>query len=301
MSTNQVKTEFVEYRGWKRCVHMENGSIELTASTEFGPRILQLSLPGGRNIFYENLGQNGLTGGDDWRNYGGHRLWHGPQEGFRPNQPDNDPLTVETIKNGVLLRQPAEQATGIEKELMICLSPNRPQAIITHRMWNRGPWPLKFSAWALSMMAPGGLAVLPLPRTDTHFLPNYLLSFWPWTKPNDPRFTLTQEFLLLRQDPADQSWFKIGLQNHLGWGAYLWEDWLFLKRAPFHAKESYPDFGVNFELFTDGEFLELESLSPMQEVLPGEDIVQTETWELYPCPGGEEAALKLLRSQKNYR
>jgi hypothetical protein len=53
----------------------------------------------------------------------------------------------------------------------------------------------------------------------------------------------------------------------------------------------YPDFGCNFEVFTNPEFLELESLGPRVQLGPGESICHAESWTLFRnVPGGEDDA-----------
>ena len=72
-----------------------------------------------------------------------------------------------------------------------------------------------------------------------------------------------------------------GLFNPAGWGAYYSGGTLFIKRAVPVAGARYPDFGCNFEIFTNPEFLELETLAPIVELKPGESASHTETWALF--------------------
>jgi 3-methyladenine DNA glycosylase AlkC len=44
---------------------------------------------------------------------------------------------------------------------------------------------------------------------------------------------------------------------------------------------TYPDFGCSFENFTNNEFLEIETLGPLTNVLPGKTIEQVEHWSLH--------------------
>ena len=113
-----VKVESCNYNGWKDCVRISNSHIEIIASTQVGPRILRFAFWGEENMFYEAEAQRGMIGGDEWRIYGGHRLWHGPQIGFRPNEPDNEPITYTLLED--LLRESIDQenkAEAIAEEL----------------------------------------------------------------------------------------------------------------------------------------------------------------------------------------
>jgi hypothetical protein len=44
---------------------------------------------------------------------------------------------------------------------------------------------------------------------------------------------------------------------------------------------TYPDFGCNFEVFTNREFLELATLGPKAVLNPGEQVTHEESWQLF--------------------
>lgn len=278
-----ITIQIKPYNGWENCLHMENGIIKMIASLDFGPRILWFSLKNQPNVFYENPLHRGLLGGEHWRNYGGHRLWHSPQVGLRPNQPDNTPLNYTVGEKFVRLTQSTEAATGIKKEMEIHMKPDCSEAVVIHKMSNMSLWPIELSAWALSMMKPGGLEIMPIPQKDTLYMPNFLISFWPWTKLNDSRFRMGEKFMFLRQNPSDQCWFKIGYENHSGLGGYVSDNQIFIKKSPLISGQAYPDYGVNFETYTDDEFLEMETLSPLCKLEPGNSLIHTEEWKILPC------------------
>jgi hypothetical protein len=56
---------------------------------------------------------------------------------------------------------------------------------------------------------------------------------------------------------------------------------LFLKSVPFIEGENYPDFGSNFETFTNAAFLELETLGPLKRLSEGEALTHTESWVVF--------------------
>ncbi len=72
-------------------------------------------------------------------------------------------------------------------------------------------------------------------------------------------------------------------------GAYFLNGTVFLKTAPATPGALYPDFGCNFEVFTNSDFLELESLGPKVQLGPGESTSHTEGWALFKnIPGGKD-------------
>ena len=272
------------YAGWERAYHWNNGHIELVATAEVGPRIIRFALVGQANQFAEYPAHLGQRGGDQWRIVGGHRLWHAPEQKPRTYAPDNDPITAEPLPaGGWRLTQPTEPSTGIQKELDIYMAEAAPTVRIVHRLRNHGAWPVVLAPWALSVMAPGGTAVLPLPprgsHTD-HLLPNTNLVLWPYTNMADPRWTWGEEVVLLRQEPGATRPQKIGTACTRGWLAYANHGQLFVKQFTHQPEAIYPDMGCSAELFTDGDMLEVETLGPLATLEPGTAVEHTETWHL---------------------
>jgi hypothetical protein len=133
-------------------------------------------------------------------------------------------------------------------------------------------------------MAPGGLAIAAFPPRGSHdeiLLPTNPLTMWAYTNFSDPRWTFTQKYVTLRNDPANKEPQKAGLFNPKTVGAYLNNGTLFAKRseAPGNS-EHYPDFGCSFETFTNHAFLELESLAPLIDLKQGESATHVEHWSL---------------------
>jgi hypothetical protein len=276
----------VEYNGWPNCVHVANPILELTATTEVGPRIIRFGFNGGRNEFWENPDDQGKTGGDEWRIYGGHRLWHSPEGKPRTYFPDNSPIEVLTASWGVRLIQRAETTTGIAKEIDIRMGNAGNSVELTHRLRNDGMWPVALAPWALSAMAPGGIAVLPMPegnREPTGLLPNRTLTLWPYTNMTDPRVTWGRKYVLLRQDPNATEAFKVGISADDGWVAYVRGDVCFVKLHPYFRGAAYPDGGSTVECYTNGNpnMLELESVGPLRLIQPGQSVEHSEMWFLF--------------------
>jgi hypothetical protein len=273
----------IAYQGWPNCYRLWNDSVELVVTADVGPRIIRFGFIGENELgeFTEHLGR---IGGDEFRLYGGHRLWHAPESLERTYCPDNGPVAVETGADEVRLTQPTEVKTGIQKEMVISLSPTDARVRIVHRLWNRNLWPVELAAWALTIMAPGGTAVIPLPPRIPYpegLLPSSQLTLWPYTDVTDPRWRWGRSYILLGQDPARTSPQKLGASVPDGWMAYARDDRLFVKTFGYVAGATYPDLGSSIETFTDGRMLELETLSPFAHVEPGGAIEHVEEWSLW--------------------
>src|SRR5437899_4233208 len=103
-----VKVEKIEYKGWRNCYRVSNGEVELIVTTDVGPRVIRFGFVGGQNLFKEFKAQLGKTGGEQWRSYGGHRLWHAPEAPTRTYFPDNVPVKYTWDGKTLKLTQPIE-------------------------------------------------------------------------------------------------------------------------------------------------------------------------------------------------
>ncbi len=277
--------ERVDYKGWHNCWHLTDGGIDLIVTADVGPRIIRCAWQTGPNLFVEFPDHAGQTGGDTWRLYGGHRFWLAPEAQPRTYLPDNSPLAVTPSADGqgLTLVQPTD-ATGLQKDLTLTLGPKPGMALVTHGVTNHGLWPVELAPWALSAMAAGGVAVLPLPPRGPHpenLLPTSSLILWPYTNLGDPRYTFGYGHVLLRGEPNQFEPQKLGASVPDGWAAYALHDVLFVKRFVPQPGAAYGDLGAHVELFTDGLMLELESVGPVARVAPGQRLTYREQWALF--------------------
>lgn len=276
-----VRARVVAFRGWQHCQLLTNGTVEVIVTTDVGPRVVRYGLAGGPNVLCEVHEEDGLTGGDTWHTFGGHRLWHAPEASPRSYQPDGRPVAYEVRGDAILLRQDLEAATGIEKELEVTLADAGTEVTVLHRLTNCGLWPVRLAAWGITVMAPGGFAVFPQTMRDSKLLPNRCVAMWPYARMDDSRVHWGRRFVALHQDPAVKAPFKLGVTNEAGWAAYINEGTVFVERFPWVAGAEYPDFGVNCESYTTDFMLEMETLSPLQTLQPGQSLEHTESWQLF--------------------
>jgi hypothetical protein len=274
--------EVIPYRGWERCARYAFGGLELILTLEVGPRVLRFGPIGGANELKEYTKHAGLTGGDEYRSYGGHRLWRAPEDSVLTMQADNDP--VEIGRDGAYdTFSSAVDAFGIQKEMALRIQAGGDSAVeIRHRIYNRGSRSVSLAPWSITVMEPGGECLAPMPPRQTHsenLLPVRPLVLWGYTELEDARYTLGPGVLRLRQDP-NRGNQKIGMPVPQGYAAHANHGNLFVKRFDWNAEASYPDIGCNFETFTREDMLEVESLGPLQEVAPGAFAEHFETWYL---------------------
>jgi hypothetical protein len=279
-----INVEIIPYAGWKQCLRIHNNDIEAVITAEVGPRVIRFGFIGGQNEFVEYPEQVGVTGGEKYRSYGGHRLWVAPEDTSITYYPDNHPVEWKVIGQSLHVVAPVEATTGLQKEMEFWIDGNLNTVHVIHRIRNCGTKTMNVSAWALSVMAAGGRAIVPQEPYQPHpdqVLPVRPLVLWSYTDMSDSRCVWGKQFIQLSQDVNAKLPLKIGLLNKQGWIAYANGERLFIKTVPYTSQGSYPDFGCNTEIFTNAKMLELETLSPRISLEPEEVLRHEEHWFLY--------------------
>jgi hypothetical protein len=281
-----VKIEKINYHGWPNSYRMTNGEVELVVTGDIGPRIIRYAFVGGRNLFHEFPSQIGKSGESTWQNRGGHRLWVAPEAPSTSPVTyalDNFPVDIKLKAGTLIATAPIELAAGLQKQIVIRMAPAGSGVEVLHRITNKNPWAIELSAWALTVLAPGGVGITGLPPRGTHpemLAPTNPLVIWAFTDLSDKRWQFTRKYVLLRQDSGSPSPQKIGSFNQETFGAYYLGKELFVKRYRADPGKTYPDMGASFEMFTNHEVLELETLGPLTKLAPGATVEHIERWSL---------------------
>src|SRR5262249_16111423 len=151
------------------------------------------------------------SGESEWMIRGGHRLWTAPEDTTRTYALDNVPITYQKHGDGIRLISPPDSQYGIRKEIDLVLTEARSQVRLVHRLPTVGGNATELARWALSVMAPGGMEIIPLPPGKPHpdsvkdaaspadFAPNQLWVLWPYTDLSDPRWKLGGQSIVLTQ------------------------------------------------------------------------------------------------------
>ena len=221
-----VKIEKTNYKGWPNSYRISNGEVELIVTSEIGPRIMRYAFVGGQNFFKEFNEALGKSGEAAWVARGGHRIWAAPEDAVRTYATDNGPVHIE-IKGDVLeATEPVEPLTGLEKQIVVKLSPQGTSVEVLHRIRNAGKQTLELAPWALTMMAQGGVGIHGFPPRGKHpevLYPTNPLVMWAFSNLSDHRWRFTRKYLMLHQDPTNAEPHKLGSFNKNTWAAYCAE------------------------------------------------------------------------------
>lgn len=280
----------IDYKNFGRCVCLENGIIKLMATIDVGPRIIYFGLVGNSNVLFEDTDRNFyemVKGHGVWYAYGGHRLWCAPEVVPETYAPDNNKVEYTFENNTLTLVQ---KKTAFDKQFsIVCRMSEGNSVDIKNIITNCSTEPAKFAPWSVTGFSGGGLEFIPLCKENSGFLPNRTMALWSYSDLMDKRFTITDEYALLRHDTKAEKAFKVGFNVTDGFAAYLAGNQLFRKSFGKYEATEYPDFCCNFETYTNRYFLECELLGEEREYLPSESATISETWELFRFDGGEEA------------
>lgn len=275
-----TETRFAGYD----CIRLENEALSLWVTRSVGPRIIGLALHGDDNLFALLPTETTECPGRGTYSFrGGHRLWYAPEDLRRTYLPDDEPLTIDQVENGVLVIQPPEGPTGIQKSLTIILPGAGARVVVDHTLHNQGEAAIELAPWAITQLKPGGVAVLPQETAladEYGLLPNRHIVLWPYTRIDSPHITWGDRYLFIEAMMQDGA-LKIGFPNPTGWLGYAVGETLFVKHAAYQPQATYFDRGSSSECYCNSRFLELETLGPRVTLSPGKSVTHRETWAVY--------------------
>lgn len=287
-----VKFSEVSYKNFGKCIKMENETTTLIITVDVGPRIIYYGLNGKENIFREDINRDTFNDKkalhdffeteENWYIYGGHRLWSSPESYPESYTPDNHPVPYEIDGNCITLMPEDREKVGERHMMVISMDDSTSDVIVKHAIKNIADYEIKLAPWCLTVAEKGGVEIVPQCTKDTGLLSNRRMVFWAYSDVQDPRFFMCDKYITLAQTDREQA-FKIGVNNEDGWGAYLNNGQLFIKRFDFDNEGEYPDFSVNYETYTNQFIMEIESLGTLETLKPGEFTEYHERWQIKEC------------------
>ena len=287
-----VNYEVKEYASFGKCVCIDNGAMEVYVTVDIGPRIIKLNLAGkenmmfndnARDIYHDEPNLKDMFGADAcWNIYGGHRFWVSPEKHPETYYPDNEPVEYTVEGNIFVFYAPKQIFTGWQEKIILTVHETEAKASVKHVLTNMSDRTQTGAIWGLNVTDKGGRAVVKQAVEDTDLLANRTLMLWPYNVMTDKRFYMDDEYFALSQDVNAKIPFKIGTNNTNGSAVCLNHDTAFCIRWPHIPGAAYPDNGCSVEMYSCEHFLEVETLSPLYTLKPGESCEHTEFWALYP-------------------
>lgn len=284
----------VEYENFGKCLSISNENLKLLVTVDLGPRIIYFGLNDGKNVLFNDIDRNYIEDLEVIKNYygeekiryryGGHKMLTLPEIMPDSFYPDNNPLTYSITPNGAVFFQEEQEKNDISISLEILLNDSSNDVMIIHTLKNTGKIEQEIGISASSDMNPNGTLIIPQNKSfKSEFLPNRSFAFWPYSKTNDKRLYLGNDFITIKHDKTNNDKFKFGLNNYSNWAAYINDDNIFIKNYVHNKNAKYPDFNSSFEVFVDENLLEIKSLSPIYTLEPQNTIKHVENWSLFEC------------------
>ncbi|MBI9009977.1 MAG: hypothetical protein JEZ05_08090 [Tenericutes bacterium] len=285
----KIKQEEINYKNYGKCLKITSESAELIVTLDLGPRVISYRLLEGENIFSQDIEREQFLNtsemdkifykGATWWGLGGHRLWRSP-ESYSTYYPDENPCEYKRTDDTFVFIQEKQIYNDIQLSIELSFV-NEKDVKFVGTITNKSSINKTLSSWSLSMCKGPGLEIVKLPNDESGFNPQRYYSFWSFgAKNNDPRAYYGAEYFALRMEPGNQSPFKVGMRVNEGKILYLTEDIAYTKYFDRIEGLNYPDNNVNYETYTKDLFMELETLSPLTEILPNQSVSQTEIWSL---------------------
>ncbi len=292
--------EYEDFADFSDCAVFRHEGLKLIVTTAVGPRVLYFGREEGPNHLLVRDEHKGLVGGE-YRSYGGHRLWIGPEE--RPKTYTSDSFPVDVIEGGEAVRFGSHiDEFHIQKVMRISFIPGGFR--IEHQLVNHGAHPVELCPWAITVMAPGGECVVlmhPIRPQSDGLLPVQPVVLWAYARMDDPRYTWGGRVGRLRST-EDPNPTKFGSYIPQGLAAYSNQGETFIKKFTVNGLDKeHIDLGCNFESYTKQGMLEVESLGVLQTVKTGSSTaVHTEEWYLRDghVPSDDEAASEWFKNLK---
>ena len=100
------------------------------------------------------------------------------------------------------------------------------------------------------------------------------------------RIFFGKRYATVKQDRNAKTPVKLGFNLNGGLAYYVKNGEILYKNYETkHGEAKYPDYDCSFETYTNGKFLEFETLGELKNVKPGEKSTLVENWSLckQPC------------------
>jgi hypothetical protein len=175
-------------------IRIESGRMALMITTSVGPRVLGLLTEDGRNHLVELPGMTlDCPGSGPFHMRGGSRLWAAPEDARVTYRPDDEPVGVEELDDGVRLVTRPDPVAGTSRQIAIRVTgPER--CAFDYRVVNRSDRRQRLAAWSITMLQPLGRAFLPVltePFDEGGLQGQRNIVLWPYSRNDDPRYVVT--------------------------------------------------------------------------------------------------------------
>jgi hypothetical protein len=254
-----------------------NDRFEVVGLTDVGPRIVGLFAKGVEgNLLAETPDIAQDTPHGKMSLLGGHRLWEAPELKGISGLPDAVVKAESHTDGFTLAAEP--NAIGLRKSMRVSLEADKVR--VKHIIKNDGRGAIELAPWAITQLPIGGVFVPAVSGSENESkLPDRNVVYWSYSNANKNGIGFNKEGLRFAPNQV-QIPFKFGTFVQAGWARIDYPTYSFVKK--FNAEPgNYPDRSCNFEVYVADDYVELESLAPLVNLKPGDEVSHLEIWEIH--------------------
>jgi hypothetical protein len=282
-------------------ITLANDHIEIGIQPAHG-LILGFGQVGKENLLWVNPHPLSSARHSNWINYGGDKLWWGPfldwlkvkGRHFPPDEVLDEPWAVLVHDpSRVVMRSGVSRWTGSQAEREIILEADRAGVVIHNRFKRTTANPQRMQLWTVSQILPPLWVWLDRqPKSGEPGYINLRPDIWDAT----PYVVDEPELGWVRGLPSPGHNYMIGTRG--AWLAAVYEKVILVHRVSPYPDGEYSE-NVSLQLFSDGAYVELETLGGIANPTLGETMQNTVHWRLLERPSGlDDAELnRWLREQ----
>ncbi len=325
LATEAVEVTQVQYHGWP-ALRMANGLVTVVAVPDIGGRIMEYKL-NGHPFLWSNPDEYGKSypapkteSERAWHNFGGYKVWPAPQSEWKgPPDPvgsslDGGKWTGEIVQRAgqvgeIKLVSPADSAvTGLQITRVVRLFAGGTRVEVSETFSNVSERDIRWSVWDVTQV-PGALKDGSAGDEESriYFPINPQSKFEGGFQKlvadtaGDSQWAVDKEHGLVKVSYRHQTG-KIGADSAAGWIAHVDEihNLAYIKRFPVEKLGEYPDQGSTVEVYTNGgaPYMEVEVLSPVVALKPGQEQTVVRNWYATSTPGPVREANDVGVTQK---
>lgn len=266
-------------------VILHNEHVEVGVDPAHG-LILGFGLLGKKNLLWVNPHPLSTIRVDGWIDYGGEKIWWGPQidwqkvkgRRFPPDEAlDGEWSVIAQTQDKVTMRSGVSPWVGIRAEREIALAPNQAGIVIHNRFTREQPSSQPLQLWTVGQMTPPlwcWLDSQPAAGEEPY------VSLRPTLDPK-PFVKVEAELSCVRVTLAPHQAYMIGTRG--AWIAAVYD-----KLIVVHQVEPYPDGdyseNVSLMFFSAMDYIEMESLGGLANPAVGETMTNTVRWRILIRP-----------------
>lgn len=294
----EVVVKLVEYNGWSNSVELTNDLVRVVVVPSVG-RVMFYGLKGGENLLWENPEFAGKTlvkgeylreeGKPVWANFGGDKVWPTQQDNFPkvngiewPPDPwfDGSPFRAALLPDGVRLTSQVSDYCGARIRRVIRLDPAGPGLSVTQKMekvriaQRESVEPLPLTIWSITQVVYPEQVLVPLNPESALEKGFHVFPFESRAANNFKVENGTGVFT-----PHEEYSQKVGADSDHWLGAVIGQMAMAILFTRVEGLE-YPDGGLSTEVYTSPDYTELEILSPLTVLQPGESFEWNVRWVL---------------------